>query len=70
MGNARLVPIVAPLRAATLLLAAALASPPAHAQEPTGASDVNRLFATSCGFCHQQGGRVQGRGPKLTSFAT
>jgi len=23
------------------------------------------LFATSCGWCHQQGGRVAGRGPKL-----
>ena len=65
MGNARLVPIVAPPRAVTLLLAAALASPPAQAQDQTGATDVSRLFATSCGFCHQQGGRVQGRGPKL-----
>jgi mono/diheme cytochrome c family protein len=23
------------------------------------------LFATSCGWCHQQGGRAAGRGPKL-----
>jgi mono/diheme cytochrome c family protein len=24
-----------------------------------------QLFATTCGFCHQGGGRVAGRGPKL-----
>src|SRR5438874_9336989 len=24
-----------------------------------------KLFVTSCGFCHQDGGRVAGRGPKL-----
>ncbi len=23
------------------------------------------MFATSCGFCHQDGGRAPGRGPKL-----
>jgi mono/diheme cytochrome c family protein len=23
------------------------------------------MFATSCGFCHQNGGRTAGRGPKL-----
>jgi mono/diheme cytochrome c family protein len=27
--------------------------------------DVTRLFSTSCGFCHQAGGRVKGRGPRL-----
>lgn len=30
-------------------------------QSATGA----QLFATSCGFCHQDGGRAAGRGPKL-----
>jgi mono/diheme cytochrome c family protein len=30
-------------------------------QAATGA----QLFATSCGFCHQDGGRAAGRGPKL-----
>ncbi len=24
-----------------------------------------KLFATTCGWCHQSGGRVAGRGPKL-----
>jgi mono/diheme cytochrome c family protein len=27
--------------------------------------DGETMFATSCGFCHQQGGRAAGRGPKL-----
>jgi mono/diheme cytochrome c family protein len=27
--------------------------------------DGEMIFATSCGWCHQSGGRAQGRGPKL-----
>jgi mono/diheme cytochrome c family protein len=27
--------------------------------------DGETMFATSCGWCHQQGGRAAGRGPKL-----
>ena len=27
--------------------------------------DGETLFATSCGFCHQSGGRAEGKGPKL-----
>ena len=27
--------------------------------------DVERLFATVCGWCHEDGGRAQGKGPKL-----
>jgi len=27
--------------------------------------NVNQLFAPSCGWCHQNGGRKEGRGPKL-----
>ena len=27
--------------------------------------DGETMFATSCGFCHQGGGRAAGRGPKL-----
>ena len=30
-----------------------------------GAVDGKQLFATSCGWCHQNGGRSPGRGPKL-----
>jgi mono/diheme cytochrome c family protein len=27
--------------------------------------DGETMFATSCGFCHQSGGRAAGKGPKL-----
>jgi mono/diheme cytochrome c family protein len=32
---------------------------------PADAAEGARLFGTTCGFCHQDGGRVAGRGPKL-----
>ncbi|PYM19404.1 MAG: cytochrome C oxidase Cbb3 [Candidatus Rokuibacteriota bacterium] len=38
------------------------------ASPDTGSSntvDGEKLFATSCGWCHQDGGRAAGRGPKL-----
>ena len=28
--------------------------------------DGQQMFATTCGFCHQDGGRAAGRGPKLS----
>jgi mono/diheme cytochrome c family protein len=33
---------------------------------PGNMLDGEQLFATSCGFCHQNGGRAAGRGPKLS----
>ncbi|MCW3473512.1 c-type cytochrome [Limobrevibacterium gyesilva] len=36
----------------------------APAQEG-GKLDVNQLFAGTCGWCHSDGGRVAGKGPKL-----
>ena len=51
------------------LVAAALMNAPkrAGAQGPPAEQSVTgaQLFATSCGFCHQDGGRAPGRGPKL-----
>jgi len=40
---------------------------PAPPAGETHANDVDgeKLFATSCGWCHQDGGRAPGRGPKL-----
>ncbi len=42
---------------------------PARAQkaQDTGPSklDVNQLFATTCGWCHSDGGRSAGKGPQL-----
>jgi len=38
----------------------------AAAAEPTISDQkVRTLFATTCGFCHQNGGREAGKGPKL-----
>ena len=39
---------------------------PAAAPAPD-ALDGQKLFATTCGFCHQDGGRAAGRGPKLAA---
>jgi hypothetical protein len=42
---------------------------PAHAQQPNapapdkGELDVPQLFATTCGWCHSDGGRAAGKGP-------
>jgi mono/diheme cytochrome c family protein len=51
-----------PMSSAPRAAASADAVQPAAAPE---AFDVNRLFATTCGWCHSGGGRVAGRGPKL-----
>ena len=54
------------------VLAVGLVGPPGGvaAQSSTAtvsgdAEDGERLFGSTCGFCHQAGGRVAGRGPKL-----
>ena len=40
---------------------------PGQATSPEPPSDIDgeTMFATSCGFCHQSGGRAPGKGPKL-----
>jgi mono/diheme cytochrome c family protein len=43
---------------------------PAQAQSATAAPDnapvdVHQLFATTCGWCHSDGGRAAGKGPQL-----
>jgi mono/diheme cytochrome c family protein len=55
----------------TILIAGiAMASPVGGAAQQSQAPDKididgETMFATSCGFCHQSGGRADGRGPKL-----
>jgi mono/diheme cytochrome c family protein len=57
----------------TLVLAALLKilGVPVRAQQPTSAApnseqiDVGQLFATTCGWCHSDGGRAAGKGPQL-----
>jgi mono/diheme cytochrome c family protein len=53
------------ISAFAILLATSLplASPVRAAGDP--AADGGKLFATSCGWCHSQGGRAAGKGPKL-----
>ena len=38
---------------------------PAQTAPAADAVTGEQLFASTCGFCHQGGGRVPGRGPKL-----
>jgi mono/diheme cytochrome c family protein len=48
------------------LLAVPLVAFPALAAHSTMNDEkVAQLFASTCGFCHAEGGRVQGKGPKL-----
>lgn len=55
------------------VLAAALAwAMPASAQPAASAPDdatfdVQQLFASSCGWCHSNGGRAAGKGPQLAN---
>ena len=56
-----------------LLLVAALAwAMPASAQPAASAPDdatfdVQQVFASSCGWCHSDGGRTAGKGPQLAN---
>lgn len=52
-------------RRLALAFAMTLVATAAPAQEPADALNGEKLFATTCGFCHQDGGRAAGRGPKL-----
>jgi len=42
------------------------ASLPAQAGASTNQPDGRKMFSSTCGFCHQDGGRHAGRGPKLS----
>jgi mono/diheme cytochrome c family protein len=49
------------------------AGPASPEQKPPEASpndlDGQQVFLNICGFCHQDGGRAAGRGPKLSNSA-
>lgn len=47
------------------LFAGAIPLIPATRAAGDPVADGGKLFATSCGWCHSQGGRVAGKGPKL-----
>ena len=42
------------------------ASSPTAAEASPNDIDGQQMFATTCGYCHQDGGRAAGRGPKLS----
>src|SRR5258708_7287695 len=42
------------------------ANPQANAEASPNDINGDQMFATTCGFCHQDGGRAAGRGPKLS----
>jgi mono/diheme cytochrome c family protein len=50
---------------AASLTCLALASAQNATPQGEEAFDVGQLFATTCGFCHSDGGRAAGRGPQL-----
>jgi len=57
-------PFLLALACSTLVLPP-LSAPLAAAQDDNSSLDVPALFATTCGWCHSDGGRVQGKGPQL-----
>jgi mono/diheme cytochrome c family protein len=55
----------------TLLILTVAAPCLAAAQQTatTSSVDVPQLFATTCGWCHSDGGRAPGKGPQLMNTA-
>ena len=53
--------------ALVVVLVVVTAPDPGRAQSPPSdqTAAAEQLFVNTCGFCHQAGGRVAGRGPKL-----
>jgi len=47
------------------LALAALVLPAAAKEKIMSDEEVEGLFASTCGFCHQDGGREAGKGPQL-----
>ena len=62
-GTMARLPLVLLLLAFSVLGNAAAQQPAAANANPT--LDVSQLFATTCGWCHSDGGRVAGKGPQL-----
>jgi mono/diheme cytochrome c family protein len=44
-------------------------TPPPSTAAPSSKLDVPQLFATTCGWCHTDSGRVAGKGPQLMNTA-
>ena len=50
---------------ASLSCTVSASTQPATTAPDNAAFDVDQLFAATCGFCHSDGGRAAGRGPRL-----
>src|SRR6202007_3394161 len=50
---------------ATLLAVSIVPTGAQQPAPPAGQIDVPQLFATTCGWCHSDGGRAAGKGPQL-----
>jgi mono/diheme cytochrome c family protein len=50
---------------AALLVCPTPAAPQSSSAAPDNNLQVEQLFASTCGFCHANGGRSPGRGPQL-----
>lgn len=57
--------LLSAVMAVSLTCALPARTQPAANAPDSGAFDVAQLFATTCGFCHSDGGRAAGRGPQL-----
>jgi mono/diheme cytochrome c family protein len=55
----------AALAAALTFAVPAVAQQPAPAAPDNAPFDVEALFASTCGWCHSDGGRAAGKGPQL-----
>jgi mono/diheme cytochrome c family protein len=51
--------------AASLKCAVPASAQPAATAPDNATFEVEQLFASTCGFCHSDGGRAAGRGPQL-----
>lgn len=61
----KLTTLLAVLLAAPLIGAAPAAAQSAAVSPDNAPLDVDQLFATTCGWCHSDGGRAAGKGPQL-----
>jgi mono/diheme cytochrome c family protein len=57
--------LLAATLAVSVICAVSAGAQPAADSPNSGAFDVAQLFASTCGFCHSDGGRASGRGPQL-----
>jgi mono/diheme cytochrome c family protein len=63
--NLELMALLSAVLVASLTCAAPAAAQPAAVAPDNAPFDVEQLFASTCGWCHSDGGRAAGKGPQL-----